>query len=85
MLLCMRTTIDIQDDLLVELKRLAAESNRTLKDLVEDAIRAALALRRSEVTGATRQALITFRGKGVQRGVNLDSTSELLDLMEGRG
>ena len=83
MFLCMRTTIDIQDDLLVELKRLAAESNRTLKDLVEDAIRAALALRRLEVTGAACQALITFRGKGVQRGVNLDSTSELLDLMDG--
>jgi predicted transcriptional regulator len=83
MFLCMRTTIDIQDDLLVELKRLAAESNRTLKDLVEDAIRAALSLRRSEVTGAARQALITFGGKGVQRGVNLDSTSELLDLMDG--
>lgn len=83
MLLCMRTTIDIQDDLFVELKRLAAESNRTLKDLVEDAIRAALALRRSEVTGAARQALITFGGNGVQRGVNLDSTSELLDLMDG--
>jgi predicted transcriptional regulator len=79
----MRTTIDIQDDLLIELKRLAAESNRTLKDLVEDAIRAALALRRSEVTGATRQALITFGGKGVQRGVNLDSATELLDRMEG--
>ena len=82
MLLCMRTTIDIQDDLLVELKRLAAESNRTLRDLVEDAIRAALALRRSEVTGAARQPLITFRGQGVQRGVNLDSTSDLLDLMD---
>ncbi|MGA2614934.1 MAG: ribbon-helix-helix protein, CopG family [Spirochaetia bacterium] len=79
----MRTTIDIQDDLLIELKRLAAQSNRTLKDLVEDAIRAALALRRSEVTGAERQALITFKGKGVQRGVSLDSTSELLDLMDG--
>ena len=83
MFLCMRTTIDIQDDLLVELKRLAAESNRTLKDLVEDAIRAALALRRAEVTGAARQELITFKGKGVQRGVNLDSTSELLDRMDG--
>jgi Arc/MetJ family transcription regulator len=47
MFLLMRTTIDIQDDLLVELKRAAAESNRTLKELVEDAIRAALVLRRS--------------------------------------
>jgi Arc/MetJ family transcription regulator len=83
MFICMRTTIDIQDDLLVELKRVAADSNRTLKDLVEDAIRAALALRRSGATGEARKALITFRGKSVQRSVNLDSTSELLDFMDG--
>ena len=83
MFLCMRTTIDFQDDLLVELKRVAAESNRTLKDLVEDAVRAALALRRTGATSTVRQALVTFRGNGVQRGVNLDSTSELLDLMDG--
>ena len=80
---CMRTTIDIQDDLLVELKRVAAESNRTLKDLVEDAIRAALVLRRSGVSSEARKALITFRGRNVPRSVNLDSTSELLDFMDG--
>ncbi len=83
MFLCVRTTIDIQDDLLVELKRIAAESNRTLKDLVEDAIRTALALRKSEVAGDAPQPLATFKGKGVQRGVNLDNTSELLDLIDG--
>ena len=63
MLLCMRTTIDIQDDLLIELKRLAAESNRTLKDLVEDAIRAALALRRSEVTRRSTSGAHHVQGK----------------------
>jgi Arc/MetJ family transcription regulator len=78
----MRTTIDVQDDLLVELKRVAAESNRTLKDLVEDAIRAALALRRSEVTTTGSHPIVTFRGRGVQRGVNLNSMSELLDVMD---
>jgi hypothetical protein len=84
MFLCMRTTIDVQDDLLVELKRVAAEINRTLKELIEDAIRAALALRRAEVTTAGGSPpIVTFRGKGVQRGVNLNSTSELLDVMDG--
>jgi hypothetical protein len=82
MLLCMRTTIDVQDDLLIELKRVAAETNRSLKDLMEDAIRAALALRRSEVSTVGRHPIITFRGKGVQRGVNLNSMSELTDIME---
>jgi hypothetical protein len=84
MFLCVRTTIDVQDDLLIELKRVAAESNRTLKDLVEDAIRAALSLRRAEVTTtAGGHSIVTFRGKGLQRSVNLDSTSELLDFMDG--
>jgi len=83
MFLCMRTTIDVQDDLLVELKRVAAESNRTLKDLIEDAIRAALALRRAEVTTTSSSPIVTFRGKGVQRGVNLNNTGELLDVMDG--
>lgn len=82
MFLCMRTTIDVQDDLLIELKRVAAESNRTLKELIEDAIRAALALRQAEVTTTGSSPIVTFRGKGVQRGVNLNSTSELLDVMD---
>lgn len=83
MVLCVRTTIDIQDDLLIELKRVAVESNRTLKDLVEDAIRSALALRRSMVGGPESRPIVTFRGRGVQRGVNLDSMNELLDVMDG--
>jgi len=82
MLLCMRTTIDIQDDLLIELKRVAAETNRTLRDLIEDAIRAALVLRRSEPATAGSRPIVTFRGRGVQRGVNLNSMSELLDVMD---
>jgi hypothetical protein len=80
---CMRTTIDVQDDLLIELKRVAAETNRTIKDLVEDAIRAALTLRRSGGSAAASRPIVTFRGNGVQRGVNLNSASELLDVMDG--
>ena len=82
MLSCMRTTFDIQDDLLVELKKVAARENRTLKDLVEDAIRAALALRNPKRSEAPPQPVVTFRGRGVQRGVTLDSMGELLDVME---
>jgi len=83
MLLCMRTTIDISDDLLVELKQIAAETKRTLKDLVDDAIRAALAARRNKERKSSPASVLTFRGRGVQRGVNLDNMRELLDIMEG--
>ncbi len=82
MLLCVRTTIDIQDDLLVQLKLAAAESNRSLKELVEDAIRAALALRQHSRSSAESRRLVTFHGNGVQGGINLNSTSELLDVMD---
>jgi hypothetical protein len=83
MLLCVRTTIDIQDDLLSQLKTVAAETNRSLKELVEDAIRAALALRRQGPGHIETSRLVTFRGNGVQSGLNLDSSSEVLDAMDG--
>ena len=79
----MRTTVDINDDLLIELKRVAAERRQSLKELIEDAIRPSLAYRKKPRNQKEIQNLVTFRGKGMQRGVNLDSMSELLDIMEG--
>ena len=84
MLLCMRTTVDISNDLMIELKRVAADTRRSLKDLIEDAIRASLAQGKTPRTGSTGQRVITFRGKGMQRGANLDSMRELLDIMESQ-
>ena len=83
MLLCMRTTVDINDDLLIELKRVAAERRQSLKELIEDAIRSSLAYRKKPRNQKEIQHPVTFRGRGVQRGVNLDSMRELLDIMEG--
>ncbi len=83
MLLCMRTTIDISDDLLRELKRRAAETKRSLKEVIDEALRADLARRRKQAASGKTASLITFKGRGARPGVNLDSTSELLDLMDG--
>lgn len=82
MLICMRTTVDIDDELLIELKRQAASTRRTLRELIEDAIRSSLAARTAPEASAAPEPLVTFRGRGVRRGVNLDSMSELLDVME---
>ena len=79
----MRTTVDINDDLLTELKRLAADTRRTLKELIEDAIRASLAPGKATRSGSSAEHVITFKGRGVQRGLNLDSMRELLDIMDG--
>ncbi len=83
MFLCVRTTVDIADDVLIELKRLAAESRRPLRQIMEDALRAELARRRQPGGERPPESVITFRGRGVRAGVDLDSTADLLDLMGG--
>lgn len=79
----MRTTISIDDKLLRAIKRRAADTDRTLSAVIEDAVRAELA--RDSVTGkpSRSQKVVTFKGNGVRPGVNLNSTAELIDLMEG--
>jgi hypothetical protein len=78
----MRTTIRLDDDLLREAKTYAAATDRTLTGLIEDALREALA-RREARPARRRVRLRTFKGCGLQPGVNLDSNAALLDLMEG--
>ena len=81
MLLCMRTTLDIDDDLLRRAKITAAASNKTLTSLVEDALRRALSDTRPDET-PPRPLPVSGSG-GLQPGVDLDDTSALLDRMDG--
>jgi hypothetical protein len=78
----MRTTIRLDDALLAEAKRHAADTGRTLTHLIEDALRETLS-RRQQAARRKRVELPTFHGSGVHPGVNLDSNAALLDLMEG--
>jgi len=84
MFLCMRTTIDIPDDLLAKAKRIAAESRRPLRAVIEDALREALTRRRRSAK-CNPVSLPTFRGGGLRPGVDLDDTASLLDLMDAAG
>ena len=77
----MRTTIRLDDHLLREAKKYAAEAGRSLTGVIEDALREVLARRKAAVK-RERVRLPTFRGQGLQPGVNLNSNAELLDLME---
>jgi Arc/MetJ family transcription regulator len=76
----MRTTVRIDDRLLVEAKRRAAMSGRTLNELIEDALREAFARREG---GRHRVELPVFRSARVMPGVDLDDGAALLDLMDG--
>lgn len=77
----MRTTVKIDDRLLVEAKTRAAQSGRTLNEVVEDALREAFARR----SGPGQPAdLPVFRSTRLMPGVDLDDGAALLDLMDGR-
>jgi hypothetical protein len=77
----MRTTLRLNDALLADAKRLAIDTDRTLTEVVEDALRSALA------EGARKPArkavkLHTCGGKGLQPGADLTNNAALADLMD---
>ena len=79
----MRTTVDIHEDLLARAKQLALERNCTLGEIIDDALRQRFSHPRG--TPARRSTRVpTFRGRGLQPGVDLDSGVALIDLMEDR-
>ena len=83
MLLCMRTTINIDDRLFVQLKELAAKSGTSMTSIIEDALRQAIAARKQSAS-RKKVRLTTVKGKGVRPGVDLDDTRSLMDLMDRR-
>ena len=71
MVLRMRTTIRLPDDLLDAAKQRALDTGRTLTRVIEDALRAELAV-----------ALPAYGSGGLRPGVDLDDSASLLDAME---
>jgi len=80
----MRTTLSLQNSLMDYVRRRAAEEHRTMSSIIEDALRRERGQRMQRDTGRPAP-LPVFGGRGLRPGVNLDSTAELLDRMEGRG
>lgn len=80
MLFCMRTTLQLDDELVVQAKIRAARSGRTLSQVIEDALRQALSSR----TQRTRRPIpVPTSPGGPLPGVSLDDNAGLLDLMDG--
>jgi hypothetical protein len=76
-----RTTIRLDERLLAEAKKYAAESGQTLTAVLTDALRESLA-RRHPLAKRKRVRLRTVKGTGLRAGVDLDDTAALLELME---
>lgn len=78
----MRTTLDLDDAVMREAKKRAADENSSLTSLIERALRAYL--RPSRGTAKRfRLTLLTRRGRPVP-GVDLDDRDALYERMEGK-
>ena len=79
----MRTTIKLDDDILIEAKAIAARTGRTFADVVEEAVRESFARRRAARPGSRSLDLPSFGSGGLRPGVDLDDSAGLLDIMDG--
>lgn len=77
----MRTTVRLPPGLMAQAKKLARNTDRTLTQVIEDALRAAVT--RPARAAARQVSIVTFKGDGLQPGVDLNDSAALLDLMEG--
>ena len=82
MLFCMRTTLNLDDALMREVKVLARGTGKTMTAVIEDALRERLARRRAPVP-VPQFRLPTVGGNGLLPGVDLDNNAALRDLMDG--
>ena len=77
----MRTTIRLDDDLLAQIKLMAARSGITMTAVIEDALRETFA-RQENSSERDTVRLTTVPGHGLQPGIDLDDSAALLDIMK---
>ena len=82
MLLCMRTTLNIDEDIYRAAKVKAAQEGKTLTRVVEEALREHL--NPATPVKPFKLNVITMRGE-LLPGVNIDDRDSLYEIMEGRG
>ena len=80
----MRTTVRLDDALLERAKREAARRRETLTSLIERGLRLVLASPERRPQGRYVEIPVCREGGGTLPGVDLDDSSALLDIIEGR-
>ncbi|HEV2069727.1 MAG TPA: DUF6364 family protein [Acidimicrobiales bacterium] len=76
----MRTTLNLDDELIRRAREVAARTGSTLTRMIEDALRQSL--ERRDSAAVEPLDLPTVGGRGLQPGVDLDDSASLLELME---
>jgi hypothetical protein len=80
-MMLVRTTLTLDDDVLKAARRRAREQDRPLKDVINEALRQGLALADARRDPAYRFRLKTVEGR-VLPGVDLTDRDKLFDLMD---
>jgi len=80
----MKTTVEISDPLMSEARKAAEREGRTLRSLLEEGLREVLASRERKRKFRLRDG--SFKGKGVQPGIDLSDWETIRSLIyEERG
>ena len=80
MFICMRTTLNIDDNLMRSVKKHAAETDRTISAVIETALR--LLIEQEQRTDRPFRLRWKTVGGGLQAGVDLTDRDTLIDHME---
>lgn len=82
--ICMKTTVDISDALLLEAKTIASKQGTTVRALIEQGLREVLGRHKEPRTFQLRK--VTFKGKGLHPTAEGHSWDRIRELAyEGRG
>jgi len=76
-----RTTVTLDDDVIAKIKAKMQKTGASFKDVVNEMLRTGLVV--SEKAAKQKPFKVNARPLGLRPGLNYDSTSELLEQIEG--
>jgi hypothetical protein len=82
MLICMRTTLELDDTLMRKAKELAAAEHKPLRAIVEQALREKFLRYHQPEELKPELLVVSEKTGGTVSGIDLDSSSALYDRME---